>query len=236
MARLGARVIAEAFEPLAALFRQVDGIAEVIVRGAPIPATDYHCPLMSLPLALGGEALASVPFGLRASTEARRKWRQEIGETGRLNVGVVFSGRKTHKADHSRSIPAASLFAALPAGPAYHLLQKELRESDAAILTTRSDVRYFGDSLGGFDDTVGLCEAMDVVISVDTSVAHLAGALGRPTWILVPFDPDWRWGLNAETTHWYPSARLYRQTVRGDWSGPLARIGADLAAMARARR
>jgi tetratricopeptide (TPR) repeat protein len=234
VARLGARVILEAFEPLVGLFGSVEGIADVIPRGAPIPAVDFHCPLMSLPLALGGEALAAVPFELRAPEAVRRKWREEIGETGGLNIGVVFSGSPTHKADHHRSIPAKTLFAALPPGPTYHVLQKELREADAEYLNTRGDVRFVGDSLSGFADTAGLCAAMDVVVTVDTSVAHLAGALGRSTWILLPFDPDWRWGLGSETSRWYPSARLYRQAVRGDWSQPLARVGADLAGLARA--
>ena len=229
VARLGARVTVEAFEPLAALFTQVEGIAQVVVRGGPIPVTDFHCPLMSLPLALGGEALVSVPFEHRASEAMQRKWRGQVG--GGLNVGVVCSGNL--KGAEGRSLPAAALFAALPAGPAYHLLQKELRPSDAAFLEARKDIRFAGDRLDGFADTAGLCAAMDLVITVDTSAAHLAASLGRPTWILLPYDAGWRWGLGSETTHWYPSVKLYRQTVRGDWSQPLARIGADLAAMAR---
>jgi tetratricopeptide (TPR) repeat protein len=233
VARLGAAVIVEAFEPLADLFGSVEGVAQVVPRGAPSPPVDFHCPLMSLPLALGGgEALSPAPPYLR-SIETRRKWRGELRETGALNVGVVFSGSKTHRADQSRSIPAAAIFEALPVGPAYHILQKELREADSEIVNSRKDVRYFADEIGGFEDTAALCEAMDVVISVDTSVAHLAGAMGRPTWILLPFDPDWRWMLDKETTHWYASAKLYRQAVRGDWSVPLGRIAADLAAMAR---
>jgi ADP-heptose:LPS heptosyltransferase len=92
-------------------------------------------------------------------------------------------------------------------------------------------VAWFRDQLRDFADTAALCAAMDVVISVDTSVAHLAGALGRPTWILLPFDPDWRWMLDRPTTHWYPSARLYRQLIRGDWAFPLADIHADLSKM-----
>ena len=235
VARLGATVIVEAFEPLVELFGGIEGVAAVIPRGAAIPATDLHCPLMSLPLALdqgalGGEALTSP---LRAPEPMRRKWRGEVGETGRLNVGLVFSGSRTHKADRSRSIPAAVMLAALPSGPAYHLLQTEVREADVDVLETRDDVRRMGERIGGFADTAGLCEAMDLVITVDTSVAHLAASLGRPTWILVPYDPDWRWGLGKETSHWYPSARLYRQAERGDWSPPLARIGTDLAALMR---
>jgi hypothetical protein len=229
VARLGAVVIVEAFEPLVELFRSIEGIAEVTVRGGPIPVTDFHCPLMSLPLALGGEALVSVPFELSAPEATRRKWRVQVGGDGGLNVGVVCSGNtKGHK---GRGVPAAAMFDALPAGPAYHLLQKELRPSDAAFLEARADIRFFGDRLDGFADTAGLCAAMDVVITVDTSAAHLAAALGRPTWILLPFDRDWRWGLGSQSTHWYPSARLHRQSERGDWSHPLARIGADLSAM-----
>jgi len=228
VARLGATVIVEAFPPLVELFSAIDGIAEVIPRGAAIPTVDFHCPLMSLPLALGGEALVALPFELRATAEMQHKWRGVIGDEGRLNVGVVFSGSPTHKGDQRRSIPASALFAALPVGPAYHLLQTELRGGDRAFVETRPDVGFHGDQIGGFADTAGLCAAMDVVITVDTSVAHLSGALGRPTWILLPFDPDWRWRLETEASPWYPSAKLYRQVERGDWSRPLARIGADL--------
>jgi tetratricopeptide (TPR) repeat protein len=234
IARLGATVLLEAFEPLVDLFGSVGGIAEVVPRGGPIPMADFHCPLMSLPLALGAGPAA--PPYLSASPERRRKWHAEIGEGAALKVGVVFSGSKTHRGDERRSLPAAEMFEALPVGPAYHILQTELRDTDADILGRRPDLRYFGDRIVDFSDTAALCDAMDVVIAVDTSVAHLAGALGRPTWILLPFDPDWRWMLGKETTDWYASARLYRQAERGDWSHPLGRIAADLSALSQSRR
>ena len=237
VAQLGATVFVEAYEPLVDLFGSITEITQVVPRGAAIPAVDFHCPLMSLPLALGGQApAASAPRYLYSSPAKRRKWREELGEAGALNVGVVFSGSRTHRGDQHRSISAAAMFEALPAGPAYHVIQTELRESDFHIINTRKDIRYFGDIIDGFEDTAALCEMMDVVVTVDTSVAHLAGALGRPTWILLPFDPDWRWMLGKDTTHWYSSAKLYRQAERADWSLPLTTIGTDLSALSRSRR
>jgi len=123
----------------------------------------------------------------------------------------------------------------LTANAEWICLQTEVRESDRAAFYQFSQISRFAEGPADFADTAAIIANLDLVITVDTSVAHLAGALGRPTWILLRFDTDWRWGLEADTTHWYPSARLYRQTVRGDWSEPLARIGVDLAAKLRQR-
>jgi ADP-heptose:LPS heptosyltransferase len=143
-------------------------------------------------------------------------------------VGIVCSGSATHGKDALRSVPFETLAAALPPGPQYHLLQKEVREADRAAMAHRSDITVWADALGDFADTAALCAHMDLVVSVDTSVAHLAGALGRPVWVFVPFDPDWRWGLTGETTPWYPQMRLYRQIERGRWEPALERVAHDL--------
>ena len=109
-------------------------------------------------------------------------------------------------------------------------LQKDLRKADAAILREHLQIRHFGAELEDFTDTAALCELMDLVISVDTSVAHLAGAMGKPVWILLPFVPDWRWMLDREDSPWYSSARLYRQAQVGDWAGVIKRVATDLSA------
>ena len=109
----------------------------------------------------------------------------------------------------------------------YVCLQKELREVDRAVLE-KSEIKYFGAELNDFTDTAALCELMDVVISVDTSVAHLAGALGKPTWVLLPYVPDWRWLLNRVDSPWYPSVKLYRQEADRDWGPVLERLAEDL--------
>lgn len=227
---MGGRVVVEAYATLVDLFRSLDGV-EVVAASAPLPATDFQCPLMSLPLALGERGPpAEMEAYLHAPADRLALWSARMPADGRLKVGLVPSGSATHGNDRRRSLPFATLSAFLPAGPAYHLLQKEIAPRDVEPLAARPDVAIWKDDLSDISDTAALVQQMDVVVSVDTSVAHLAGALGRPTWVLLPYDPDWRWGLNSETTPWYPSARLYRQTARDDWSGVLSRLRADLSA------
>jgi ADP-heptose:LPS heptosyltransferase len=111
-------------------------------------------------------------------------------------------------------------------------LQRELSDQDAATLAGNPRIASIGDELRDFDDTAAVLGLADLVISVDTSVVHLAGAMGRPTWILLPFSPDWRWMLGRDDSPWYPTARLYRQPAPGDWDSVIARVRADVAAMA----
>jgi Flp pilus assembly protein TadD len=234
VAARGGRVILEVFPSLAPLLAGLPGVAAVVARGDALPAFDLQCPLMSLPLALGvpDPAPSPKPY-LRAEPERAAAWAARLGPPGeRLRVGLVCSGSPTHGRDAQRSLPFAMLAPHLPAGPAYHLLQKEIRDSDRDPLATRPDVAVWSAALGDFADTAALAEQMDLVISVDTSVAHLAGALGRPVWVLLPTEPDWRWGLQGETTPWYATMRLLRQAVRDDWAAPLAQVGADLAGLA----
>jgi hypothetical protein len=226
----GAKVVVEVFAPLTELFGSVAGIDQVIPRGGVLPPVDFQCPLMSLPLALGsfGEPPYAAPY-LATPPGRRAAWTVRLGPSDRLRVGLACRGSPTHGADHLRSVPLAELAAALPAGPQYHLLQKDLAPSDREALGALGGIAFWGDQLTDVADTAALCELMDVVISVDTSIAHLAGALGTPVRILVAFDPDWRWGLRGDTSAWYPSARVLRQSVRGDWSGPLAQAAREIA-------
>jgi hypothetical protein len=140
---------------------------------------------------------------------------------------LVWSGSTIHKNDHNRSLKLEELLAYLPKDYEYVSLQKEIRTGDLAAVQA-SGMAHFGDDLHTMDDTAALCACMDLVIAVDTSVAHLAGALGLPVWILLPHMPDWRWLLERSDSPWYPSARLYRQTSAGDWNAPLAQVRADL--------
>ena len=237
VAQLAGKVVVEAFSPLVELFGSVAGVADVVVRGAAQPVVDFQCPLMSLPLALGdfGAAPPIAPPYLSPSPERRAAWRERLGPSDRLRVGLACSGSSTHGADHLRSLPLADLAAGLPMGPEYHLVQKDLGPADQGALEALGGVTAWGHHLNDLADTAALIELMDVIVSVDTSVAHLAGALDRPVRILVAFDPDWRWGLSGETTPWYPSARIRRQTTRGDWSGPVSDIAEELAAMGSAK-
>ncbi|MDB5467157.1 MAG: sulfotransferase [Phenylobacterium sp.] len=231
IARLGARVVVEAYAPLTELFAGVEGVAQVVTRGEALPAADFHCPLMSLPLALGDTGGAPAGFAPYLAPPAGRTaaWAARLGPAQGLRVGLVCSGSATHGKDKARSLSLAELAGRLAPGPAYHLLQKEVSAADRAVVAARDDLTAWDGEIADFADTAALAQAMDLVISVDTSVAHLAGALGRPTWILVGFDPDWRWRLKTEDSAWYPTARLYRQPARRDWTGALDAVGRDLA-------
>ena len=144
---------------------------------------------------------------------------------------MVWRGGSGHYNDHNRSLPLSDLARYLPPNREYICLQQEIRQEDLAYLRSHQIIHTFEDHIHDFDDTAALCALVDVVISVDTSVAHLAGALGRPLWLLLPFVPDWRWMLNRSDSPWYPSATLYRQSTQGDWGSVLQSMRRDLNAM-----
>jgi Glycosyltransferase family 9 (heptosyltransferase) len=231
VAMRGARVILEVQEPLRALMTTLPGIAELLARGEPLPDFDLHCPSLSLPRGFGTE-LATVPGEtpyLRASAAGVAAWNTRLGVSRRPRIGIAWSGRPTHKNDHNRSIALAAflqIFAGIDANVVS--LQREVRDADAATLRARADVLHFGEELKDFSDTAALIENLDLVVAVDTSVAHLAGALGKPVWVLLPFIPDWRWLLDRDDSPWYPTARLFRQDDSRTWEGVFARVNAAL--------
>jgi hypothetical protein len=143
-------------------------------------------------------------------------------------VGLVWSGDPTHRNDHKRSLPLKTLLAYLPVGYDYISLQKEVRESDRAYLSARPDIRDIGPGLTDFSDTAAACAEMDLLVTVDTSIAHLSGALGKPTWILLSAPSDWRWLLDREDSPWYGSAMLFRQPTQGGWDTALTRMASAL--------
>ena len=208
---------------------QVPGIDQIISKGEVLPNFDYQCPLMSLPLAFKTE-LHSIPSApqLTIDGDSAKQWKNKLGDKIKPRVGLVWSGSTIHTNDHNRSLSLAQLLPHLPPNIEYVCLQKEVRLADQALLEQRDDIQYFGDELNDFMDTAALCSLMDIVISVDTSVAHLSATLGKPTWVLLPFSPDWRWLLNRDDSPWYPSATLYRQEKVGQWSTTLERIEMDL--------
>jgi ADP-heptose:LPS heptosyltransferase len=184
---------------------------------------------MSLPYALKTE-LDTIPHAtpyLTSSAEKRVVWGQRLGTQSRPRVGLVWSGNPEHKNDHKRSIPLAEIIKHLPDSFEYVSLQKEVRQADAELLAN-SGIRHFGADLKDFMDTAALCDLMVTVISVDTSVAHLAGALGKPTWVLLPYAPDWRWLLERDDSPWYASAKLYRQAQDRQWAPVLGQVASDL--------
>jgi tetratricopeptide (TPR) repeat protein len=231
LAARGATVILEVQPPLA---RLMTGLAHrVLAQGEALPAFDFHCPMMSLPLAFGTElaTIPSEPSYLQADGGRIAQWKALLGPAPKLRVGLAWSGNPVHKNDHNRSIAFDKFAEVLTPACEFVSLQKEHREADAPLLAAAA-VRDASAELHDFADTAALCAAMDVIVAVDTSIAHLAGALGKPVWILLPYAPDWRWLLERGDSPWYPGARLYRQQLGEDWSAVLARVRADLDALA----
>ena len=226
---LGAKVILEAPKALLSLLEQLEYVDELIEQGRAIPFVDYYCPLLSLPLALN-TTIDSIPSPgkyLSSDPEKLATWSERLGPQNKLRVGLVWSGNKQHGNDKNRSISLAQLIGHLPTSIEFISLQKEVREEDQKTLS-RSNIKSFSEHLNDFTDTAALCDLMDLVVSVDTSVAHLAGALGKPTWILLPHVPDWRWLLNTNLSPWYSAAKLHRQTSLDDWDSLLGEVALDL--------
>lgn len=228
-------MVSRVLEPLVA--RSLPPNCRVLPQESPLPAADYHCPLLSVPAVLGTTVdtiPADVPY-LRADPATTAAWRRRL-DPDALNVGVAWTGNPKHANDRNRSMPLATFRAIDADGCRFLTAQPDVREADRPVLDAWDRAEDLGAGLRTFDDTAGYFEALDLVITVDTSVAHLAGALGRPVWILLPYVPDWRWMLEREDTPWYPTARLYRQPAPGDWASVLTRVRQDLAALAHARK
>lgn len=229
---LGARVVVEAPVELKALFATLDGVDALVARGDPLPPFDLHCPLLSLPLEFRTN-LSSIPAGapyLRADPARVAHWRARLGAAGRPRIGLVWAGNPLHVNDRNRSISLADLLPILDDRYEWISLQKVIRDEDRATLDA-SAIRFVGDELTDFAETAALVDAMDAVISVDTSVAHLAGALGRPLAVMLPHTPDFRWLLDRDDSPWYPGARLFRQPEGGQWAPVVERIRDALPAL-----
>ncbi|HEY4302071.1 MAG TPA: tetratricopeptide repeat-containing glycosyltransferase family protein [Candidatus Didemnitutus sp.] len=234
VAALGATIILEVQTPLrdlvAASFPEV-GV--VLSHGEKLPDFEFHCPLPSLPLAFGTELAsipASVPY-LCAPPARVERWRGFFAGQPGLRIGLAWAGNPTHPNDFNRSLSLQALCEALAgiSGLRLFSLKKEVMETDAVRLAGPPTIGNLSPHLHDFADTAALVGQMDLIIAVDTAVAHLAGALGRPVWILLPFSPDWRWLLDRSDSPWYPTARLFRQPCTGDWGTPLANLRAALA-------
>ncbi len=235
VAARGAQVILVVPAPLCTLLSGLTGVAECLPElGRARPAFDFHCPLSRLPLAFGTR-LDTIPAGtsyLPAATADRvQAWQARLGPHTKLRVGMVWSGRSTHLNDHNRSIPLRTMSRILDVGATFVSLQKEVRPDDRATLLERSEIVDLTADLTDFAETAALISCLDLVITVDTSVAHLAGALGCPTWILLPYTPDYRWLLDRDDSPWYPTVRLFRQTETREYASVLDRVRNELLKM-----
>lgn len=232
----GARVMFHVSAALHPLLRDALPGCELLSEGG-VGRPDFQCLLMSLPKAFR-TTVDSLPGRfpyLRSDPRRRAKWAQRLGGRQGPRVGIVWSGGTLFGNDANRSIHLAQFRGLDTPGIQFVSLQKEVRDRDRAALAAWPGLLHFGEDLHSFADTAALAELMDVVVSVDTSVAHLAGGLGRPVWVLLPRDPDWRWMLDRDDSPWYPCARLFRQPARGNWDAVLQRVRAELRALADAR-
>jgi tetratricopeptide (TPR) repeat protein len=237
VAERGARVVLVVQDPLHLLMSGLPGVSQCLPISATktntLPAFDIHCPMMSLPLAFGTK-LDTIPAPtsyLSVPPEARvQAWEDRLGPHDRLRVGLVWSGNPRHRNDHNRSLPLRALARIFGVDATFVSLQKDSRPDDQATLHEWSNILDLTAHLTDFAETAALVSCLDMVITVDTSVAHLAAALGCPTWILLPYTPDYRWLLNRDDSPWYPTVRLFRQTETRDYVSVLDRVRAELLA------
>jgi len=234
VAGAGATVVLEVQPELKSLLSRLDGVDAVVARGEAPPPFDLHCPLGSLPLALKTELQnvpAPIPY-LAADEDRVKKWSAQIGALPGPRIAVAWAGNPAHDNDRNRSIALSTLAPLFPlpgVGASFISIQRELRGDDAAQLAAQPRLTHIGGALADFDDTAAVLSLCDLLITVDTAPAHLAGALGRPVFVLVPFAPDWRWTFDGDATPWYPTVRIFRQPALGDWNAAIARVAAALA-------
>lgn len=226
----GAEAVLEVDARLKSLLASLAGVAQIVAFGDALPHCDYHCPLLSLPLAFGTtleNIPARIPY-LYANPDLSERWGRKLGPKRLPRVGIAWSGNPGQAKDRNRSLPLAALEPLLALPLQFISLQKEIRVSDAAALGRHPQLLHFENDIGDFSDTAALVEACDLVIAVNSVVAHLAGAMGKTVWVPLAFVPDWRFLLDREDTPWYPRMRLFRQSRPGQWEDVVARMAAQL--------
>jgi tetratricopeptide (TPR) repeat protein len=223
---LGAKVLLVVPPSLVPLLKTLHGVAQILGPDEAVSDFDCYCPLMSLPLAFH-TTLSTIPAPsayLHADKNRTQFWKAKLPRSDRKRIGIAWSGSATNK---SRSVPLIEFIGHLPRHLDYVCLQKDVTDMERDVLTEQR-VYCFDQDIADFSDTAALCGLMDLVISIDTSAAHMAGAMGKPTWVLLPHLPDWRWLLDRSDSPWYPSMRLFRQEEMGTWHPVLQRVTHEL--------
>ena len=238
VAARGATVILGVQAPLKRLAATISGVTLVLGEGEPVPQVDFYCPLFSLPLAFGTEldtVPANIPY-VRPEPQRLAHWRARLPSGGRLRVGICWAGSPLQLNDHNRSIPLQRFAEELltVSNLDFVSVQKQVSAAEAALLK-HYGVMHLGCEFTDFADTAAALALLGLLICVDTSVAHLAGALGKAVALLLPYSPDFRWLLDRADSPWYPTMRLFRQTAIGAWDGPLGRLRQELTAVAQRR-
>ncbi len=230
LAARGVNVILEVQPELARLLSPLPGVAAVIARGKPLPRFDCHCPLMSLPLAFATEPAtipAQIPYVAPVDQDVAL-WRERLPRRRPL-IGLVWSGERSHDNDSNRSLRLETLLPLLQMPDVTFVsLQHEVRDEDAGLLKEQSAIVHAGDRFRDFADTAAAISLLDAVIAADTAVAHLAGAMGKPLLLLLPFGADFRWLRERDDSPWYPTARLLRQPAFGDWASVVDALRREL--------
>ena len=233
VAKRSRRVVLECQKPLVNLFATLEGPAEIAARGEVLPEFDLHAPLLSLPR-IFNTRLDQIPIAesyLAADPARGIKFAKTL-EAKRFNIGLAWAGKPTHRNDRNRTVGIEPFITLLGTpGCTFHSLQIGQRAEDIFAYGCTGLIHDHANIIEDFADTAALVSALDLVISVDTSICHLAGALGKPCWVVLPYTPDWRWLMAREDSPWYPSLRLFRQKSFGDWLGVFARIDAELKAI-----
>ncbi len=230
-ARSGARVVLEINAETLPLAQRSAGFDEIVSRGTLPPAFDMHCEMMSLPMALGlklEDLPGTMPY-LSADPLRLDHWRKRLADLPRPLVALVWAGRPTHFNDANRSMSLAQLAPLAHTGATFVSIQKGPAHVQAATPPEGMSLVSLSDEIADFEDTAAILCVADLLISVDSSPVHLAGALGRPAWVMLPKIPDWRWLLEREDTPWYPQTRLFRQTEQADWTDVVSRIASEFA-------
>jgi tetratricopeptide (TPR) repeat protein len=235
VAARGANVVLEVPQALATLLARLDGVSQVVITGEPLLACDFECPLPSLPFAFG-TTLASIPSTPRYLESDRDKlahWAKVLGERTKPRVGIVWGAPVADAGSAQRSVRLADFGRLFGTDCQFVVLQTEINAIDRAVLGMKNNVFQPGAAVANYGDMAALCELMDVIITIDGTVAHMAGALGKPAWVMLPaVAADWRWLREREDSPWYPSAKLYCQAPGGSWSVVIDKVAADLRTLA----
>ena len=230
LAQKNANIFFQVPKVLRSLIQSLDPKISLVNAEDGIPEFDYQTSVMSLPWFFG-TTLETIPHQssyLSPSGQAMEQWAEAIGKKTKPRIGLVWAGAANHSNDLKRGIPLEQMVTILSPNYEWHSIQCEYREEDQKFMNDHPEIIQHQDEIKDFDDTAALVEHMDLIISRDTSVAHLAGALGKPVWILLPCVPDFRWLMDRQDSPWYPSAKLYRQVVPGEWRSVLERIKRDI--------
>jgi hypothetical protein len=231
LAARGATVILVVQAALRPLLKNLPGVSHCLAFGSPqLPPFDLHCPIMSLPLAFATtlETIPSPDYLPPLPAERIKAWHDRLAPHRRLRVGLVWSGNPNQANDRNRSMPLETLLPLLDLDATFVSLQKDVRPGDRTVLDAQARILDVSTDLTDFIETSALIANLDLVITVCTSVAHLAGTLARPTWIMLPYVGDWRWLDGRDDSPWYPSVRLFRQDEARDFADVIERVRAEL--------